>query len=94
MKIKQFVIISCIGNVASFFFLLCVAGEGERQKKQQNMRNKQTENENSLDKSIGDTDFEGTHAVWVSSGNIYGGGTYVPIPAKSEHTYLSVGHNR
>ena len=57
---------------------------------QQNMRNRQTENENSLDKSIGDTDFEGTHAVWVSSGNIYGGGTYVPIPAKSEHTYLSV----
>ena len=81
--------VSCIASPYSDISL-CYRRKRKIEEEQQNLRNKQKENANSVDRSIGDTDFEGTNAVWVSSGNIYGGGSYVPIPPKSEHTYLSL----
>ena len=61
-----------------------------KEEEEENLRNKQKENNNTIDESYGSLLVDGETSVWVSSGNLYGGGTYVPIPPKSEHTYLSV----
>ena len=82
---KSFMRFNSFSIINIFFYF-----KRRREKEEDNVRSKQERDNNSLDKPPQEGSFSSTTMLWTSSGNTYGGGTYVPIPEKSEHTYLTV----